>query len=544
MDQKRIFIYAALIAILFLLWEKWQQEHPPMQPVAESAQAANANLPPLSAQASQQAVPVAQTPVAEVKKSTAQIVTVDTDVLRASIDSQGGNLIRLDLLKYPESLKDLKVPVALLNDAANTLHIAQSGLISKTGPDNENGQAIYTSEKPSYVLSADQNTLDVKLSWQNNNGLRVNKIFTFNRGKYDIPVRYEIENQSPEPWTGQIYAQLRQQPISTSAGFFGLHTYAGGAISNAETPYEKINFSDMEKENLDKTFQGGWLALQQHYFLSAWIPEDTQQNRYYSRFDRNTNTYTLGYVGPVLTVATNQKGNAATKLYAGPEVAETLSKVAPHLELTVDYGWLWPISVAIFAVMKYIHQLIGNWGWSIVLVTCLIKLLFYKLSETSYRSMAKMRKLTPQLQAIKERFNDDKQKLSQSMMELYKKEKVNPLSGCLPMIIQIPFFIALYYVLIESVELRQAPFIFWIHDLSIRDPYFVLPILMGISMFLQQKLNPPPPDPVQAKVMMLLPVIFTVFFAAFPAGLVLYWLVNNCVGALQQWYITRRVEKG
>jgi YidC/Oxa1 family membrane protein insertase len=369
----------------------------------------------------------------------------------------------------------------------------------------------------------------------------VNKIFTFERGKYTATVRYQINNRSAAPWTGQFYAQIRQQPITTSAGFFGLHTYAGAAVSSEASPYEKINFAQMEKQNFDKTIQGGWLAMQQRYFLSAWIPESTQQNHYYTRFDPATKTYTLGYVGPVTTVAAGAVGVAGATLYAGPEVTDILSHTAPHLELTVDYGWLWPISVAIFAVMKYIHGLLGNWGWSIVLVTLLIKLLFYKLSATSYRSMAKMRKLTPQLQAIKERFGEDKQKLSQAMMALYKKEKVNPLSGCLPMLVQIPFFIALYYVLIESVELRHAPFVFWIKDLSVYDPYFILPILMGVSMFLQQRLNPPPPDPVQAKVMLFLPVIFTIFFVTFPAGLVLYWLVNNCLGALQQWYIMRQI---
>jgi YidC/Oxa1 family membrane protein insertase len=548
MPQKRIFIYIALIAILFMLWDKWQVEHPAVEQAAAAQTAVNANLPPLSAQlqaaqatgqaATAQAIPTA----APVQNTASTIVHVDTDVLRIGIDTQGGNLVQLDLLHYPESLKDVQVPVALLNQQTNTLHVAQSGLVSKTGPDNEEGQAVYQAEKISYTLNSGEDSVDVKLLWQGKNGVRVTKIFTFYRGKYYASVRYQIENQSPEPWSGQFYAQIRKQPVTTSAGFFGLHTYAGGAISDKDKPYEKVSFSDIEHKNLDKNIQGGWLAMQQRYFLTAWVPEATQQNHYYTRFDPNTRTYTLGYVGPVTTVAPGATGTTAAKLYAGPEVADTLAKVAPHLELTVDYGWLWPISVVIFAVMKYLHKIFQNWGWSIICVTLLIKLLFYKLSATSYRSMAKMRKLTPQLQAIKERFGTDKQKLSQSMMALYKKEKVNPLSGCLPMLVQIPFFIALYYVLIESVELRQAPFIFWIKDLSIYDPYYILPILMGVSMFLQQRLNPPPPDPLQAKVMMFLPVIFTVFFVTFPAGLVLYWLVNNCIGALQQWYILKQVE--
>lgn len=547
MDQKRIFLYAALLAVLFMIWQKWQEEHASALPVVEKHTAANANLPPLSAQmqaekvAGQSTSAIPTTDASAQQPAARKIVQVDTDVLHVGIDTHGGNLVQLDLQKYPESLKDVKVPVHLLQEADNALHIAQSGLISKTGPDTEEGQALYQVEKTSYALNPAENTVEVKLVWQGKDGIRVHKIFTFERGKYTVTARYQVENTSGNPWSGQFYAQIRQQPATTSAGFFGLHTYAGGAISSEDTPYEKINFSQMEKTNLDKTIQGGWLAMQQRYFLSAWIPESTQQNHYYSRFDRATKTYTLGYVAPVLTVSPGKIGVAGATLYAGPEVTDTLASTAPHLDLTVDYGWLSPISVVIFAVMKYLYKMLGNWGWSIVLVTLLIKLLFYQLSATSYRSMAKMRKLTPQLQVIKERFGEDKQKLSQAMMALYKKEKVNPLSGCLPMIVQIPFFIALYYVLIESVELRQAPFIFWIKDLSIYDPYFILPILMGVSMFLQQRLNPPPADPMQAKVMMFLPVIFTVFFVTFPAGLVLYWLVNNCLGALQQWYIMRKM---
>lgn len=548
MDQKRIFLYVALLAILFMLWGKWHEEHP-NQPVA-ATQTASADVPPISAQAQAGQVapavpsgasvsaPAKSAAIAEVPSS---VVRVDTDVLHAGIDTRGGNLVQLDLLRYPESLKkDEKRSVALLNREPNTLHVAQSGLVSKTGPDDENGQAVYSASSESYQINPGENTVDVKLLWQKD-GVHVTKIFTFERGKYDVRVRYQIENRSHAPWSGQFYAQIKKQPTETSAGFFGLHTYAGGAISSSDTPYEKISFSDIESKNLDRPIQGGWLAMQQRYFLAAWIAEATQQNRYYSRFDPTTNTYTLGYVAPVTTVAPGESGTAAAQLYAGPEVADILSKVAPHLDLTVDYGWLSPISIAIFAVMKYLYKVLGNWGWSIVFVTLLIKLLFYKLSATSYVSMAKMRKLSPQLQAIKERFGHDKQKMSQAMMELYKREKVNPLSGCLPMLIQIPFFIALYYVLIESVELRQAPFILWIKDLSVYDPYFILPVLMGISMYLQQRLNPQPPDPVQAKVMMFLPVIFTVFFVTFPAGLVLYWLVNNCLSALQQWFIMRRV---
>lgn len=559
MEQKRILLYVLLIAILFALWEAWQKDYPSTPPVTTTTEAAaNSSLPPAAAQ-SQAAVtkssnlPTAPATTPAPTPAKHQIVTVDTDVLRVGIDTLGGSLVNLSLPKYPESLDDTDKPVVLLSNNPSSLYLAESGLISSQGPDAEQGQAVLTPEQTQYRLTPGQQTLEVKLTWQNNRGIKVSKIFTFERGKYTVFVTYKIENQSQQPWSGQFYSQLRQLPPPSNHSFLGLHTYQGGAISSSDTPYKKISFSDMEKNNLDKSIQGGWLAFQQRYFLGAWISDPSQTNRYYTRVEPITdpagsgtkvNTYKLGFVGAPLNVPAGGEGTTGATLYAGPEIADSLAKLAPNLDATIDYGWLSYISIVIFKIMKAIHQWIGNWGWAIVLVTLLIKLVFYWPSAVSYRSMAKMRKLTPQMQAIRERFGDDRQKVGQATMELYKKEKVNPLSGCLPMLIQIPFFIALYYVLIESVELRQSPFIFWIHDLSIRDPYFVLPLLMGLSMFLQQRLNPPPPDPVQAKVFMLMPVIFTVLFATFPAGLVLYWLVNSCVGVLQQWYILRQVERG
>jgi len=546
---KRTILYFALFAVGFVLWQTWEKDYPPAQTQASTnAQATptSADVPPLSAQEQAKATTASITtvqnqPVPQTTTPTHQVVTVDTDVLHLAIDTQGGNLVNANLPKYPLSTDTPNTPITLLNDNPNTLYVAQSGLIGSTGPDTQAGQAIYTSTQSKYQLAPDQNKLEIPLIWQNKDGLIVRKIFTVYRGKYNVDVQYQIDNKSSQPWSGQLYTQLRQKPPQTSNSIFSLHTYNGAAISSAAEPYEKIAFTKMEKENLDRSVQGGWLAMQQRYFLSAWIPPQEQTNRYYSRVDSD-GIYTIGTVGPVINLTPATSGKASATFYGGPEKADSLKALAPHLDLTVDYGWLWPISLAIFWVMKHIYSVVGNWGWAIVLVTLLIKLVFYKLSETSYRSMAKMRKLAPKLQALKDRYGDDRQKMSQATMELYKKEKANPLSGCLPILVQIPFFIALYYVLIESVELRQAPFILWIHDLSTRDPYFVLPILMGISMFLQQRLNPAPPDPMQAKIMMFLPVIFTIFFISFPSGLVLYWLVNNCLSVLQQWYITRQVE--
>lgn len=543
MSQRRFFLYVAVIALFFMLWQKWQAGlHPSdLKNVAVSKSKVAPSIPiKLSTSVPTQTKHADHS--AHTKATHTQVIKIDTDVLHVGIDTRGGHIVQLDLLKYPLNISDTKKPVSLFTQNKQGFYVAQSGLVSKMGPDTVTEGGLYTTAKTNYVMQPDQNSLDISLTWKNKDGLKVTKIFTFQRGKYEIAVRYRVENHTHQPWSGQFYAQLKQTKAQAKHRFFGLHTYTGAAISSAADHYEKLKFATLEKENLDRTIQGGWLAMQQRYFLGAWIPNAHDQNRYYSRFSPEQDSYTLGYVGPLLTVPETQVGTVQAKLYAGPELADKLSQVAPHLALTIDYGWLWPISVFLFMLMKYIHRVLGNWGWSIVIVTLCIKLIFYKFSATSYRSMAKMRKLAPQMRAVQERFKEDKAKLSQAMMELYRKHKINPLGGCLPMVIQIPFFIALYYVLIESVALRQAPFIFWIHDLSVRDPYFVLPILMGLSMLVQQKLSPSAPDPLQAKMLMLLPIIFTVFFATFPAGLVLYWLVNNCVSVLQQWYITKQLS--
>ncbi len=547
MEHRRLIIYILLAVIAFFLWQAWQKDYPttatpaPSQATTSVPTATNSNLPPAFAQQTTNATNIPTT-TATPATTPRPLIRVTTDVLDIGIDPQGGNLIDLSLPKYPESVDTPNTPVTLLNSNPNTLYIAQSGLIGDLGPDTQNGQATFTPEHMSYQLGPQQQTLAVNLSWRNNQGLTITKTYTFTRGQYTIKIDYHIDNQSSQPWSGQMYAQLKQKPPVAHGGLFSLHTYSGAALSSPSEHYEKFSFGKLDKENIDRSVPGGWLAMQQRYFLSAFIPPQNQTNHYYSRVDADK-VYALGYVNPAVNIPAGGTGTVSTTLYAGPQITSHLKSLAPYLDLTIDYGLLSPISQGIFWLMKHLYNLIGNWGWAIVLVTLIIKLLFYKLSETSYRSMAKMRKLAPRMQAIKDRYGDDRQKLSQATMELYRKEKVNPVSGCLPMIVQIPFFIALYYVLIESVELRQAPFILWIRDLSVHDPYYVLPILMGISMWVQQRLNPAPPDPMQAKVMMLMPVVFTLFFLSFPAGLVLYWLVNSCLSVLQQWYIMRKYEK-
>lgn len=545
MDYKRLFLYFALAFIVFSLWTEWQKDNvaAPVAPTTINqsnvptapAAAISATTPTVPA-TSQQTIPTVSAVPAE------RIITVQTDVLNVKIDTLGGHIIAASLPKYPATVKTPNVPVVIMSAAPDSYYVAESGITGPQGPDTEKGVAQYTATQTSYTLANDQKTLDVAISWKNNKGLEVIKTFHFERGDYAIHVSYNIQNHSDKPWSGNIYAQIRQKELAAPCGLFHVSNFIGGAISTPEKPYQKITYDTLNKEELSKNARGGWLAFQQRYFLTAWVPNQQQTNHYYSSVDANK-IATLGFIGPTITVPANGQFNTTTTFYVGPEIGDMLKKIAPHLDLTIDFGWLWWLSIIILWVMEHIHRVVGNWGWSIVIVTLLIKLLFYKFSAISYRSMAKMRQLQPKLAELKQRYGDDKQKISQATMELYRKEKVNPLGGCLPILVQIPVFIALYYVLIESVQLRQAPFIFWIHDLSAKDPYYVLPILMGISMFFQQRLNPAPPDPVQARVMQFMPVMFTIFFMTFPSGLVLYWLTNNVLTIIQQWHITRSLEK-
>jgi len=538
MELARVFLLSALFLIGFMLWNAWENEHTSkIAPDMVSSQPADSTsvnaLPDATVSA-----PHALTPATVTTTPAHRLISVRTDVLDVAIDTLGGNIVQANLLSYPQKLHD-PAPYQLLSNDPATFYIAQSGLLSGKGPDTPQGQAVYTSSQTNYSLPAGQNELVVNLKWQSPNGVVVQKQYTFKRDSYQVGMQYQINNRSNTDWSGRLYTQLQRKKVAPpSHHLFMINPYIGGAISNSAHPYQKISFDKMAEQNLDVSSKGGWAAMLEHYFLSAWIPDAQANYTYYTK--ANNDIYTLGMIGPTTTVAPGAQANVNAKLYLGPETIDRLKATAPNLDLTVDYGILWFISIALFWLLKHIHQLVGNWGWSIVIVTLLIKLAFYHLSAKSYRSMASMRKLQPRLQMLKERYGDDKQKMTQATMELYKTEKINPLGGCLPIIVQIPVFIALYWVLLESVELRQAPFILWIQDLSIKDPYFILPIIMGLTMFIQQKLNPAPPDPVQAKVMMFLPVFFTFLFSSFPAGLVLYWIVNNSLSILQQWYIMKK----
>ncbi len=550
MDIKRSILLVALAVVAYLMVLQWNQDYGQAALPAETAQtqpsvAALPETTPANAAANEDVPSLAGQPQANAiaaSEPSKQLIRVRTDVLDVAIDPYGGDIVELRLPQYPRRQDRPDVPFQLFERSGERTYEAQSGLIGD-GPDKASARPQYSSEKTDYQLGEGQDQLVVDLKYSAD-GVDYTKRFVFERGQYDLAVRYLIDNQSGKPWTGHLFGQLKRDasadPSSSTAT--GTATYLGAALWTKDEPYTKVSMGDMDDKSLRETVQGGWIAWLQHYFVTAWIPQPGDTNLVQTRKDSQGN-YIIGFTGPAVSVAAGAQGETGATLYAGPKSQEQLEELSPGLRLTVDYGILWFIAQPIFWLLENIHALLGNWGWSIIVLTIIIKLAFFPLSAASYKSMARMRAVSPKMQALKDQYGDDRQKLSQAMMELYKKEKINPLGGCLPIIVQMPVFLALYWVLLESVEMRQAPWMFWITDLSIKDPFFILPIIMGVTMFIQQQLNPTPPDPMQAKVMKLLPIIFTFFFLWFPAGLVLYWVVNNVLSIAQQWYITRQIEQ-
>ncbi|NNC66949.1 MAG: membrane protein insertase YidC [Gammaproteobacteria bacterium] len=564
MENQRFFLYIALAFLLYIIWLTWQQEQAPA-PVAQqdSIQQQNDEIDtgivdennyensddlPDTLDASQTNNVATNIANEFAIQNKSEKVHVRTDVLDVIIDTRGGDIRQIDLPTYPVSLQKKDQAFRLMFSENNT-YIAQSGLRH----DKINGQAvsgvapthheIYRAEQTEYLLNDGSDELEVKLLWSGKNGITVEKVFTFYRNSFVFDVKHRVINQGNTSWVGRQYQQLRHSPISEERSWLRLPTYTGTAYFDGA--YHKHKFSDVEDEPINMQVDGGWVAVLQHYFVSAWIPEKEEQNRFYSKVVKaaGEDQLLIGMLSNAQTVEPNTSAEFNRRLYAGPKIQGEMKEIAKGLDLSVDYGMFSIISKPLFWLLQWFHKLVGNWGLAIILVTVVVKLIFYKLSETSYKSMARMRKLQPRIKALQERFADDKQKLGQATWELYRKEKVNPAKGCLPILIQMPVFLALYWVLIESVELRQAPFMLWIHDLSLRDPIFVLPFLMGISMFVQFKLNPAPPDPMQAKIFAMMPIMMTIFMAFFPAGLVLYWLVNNILSIIQQYVITKRIEK-
>ncbi|HAW61094.1 MAG TPA: membrane protein insertase YidC [Pseudomonas sp.] len=550
MDIKRSILLVALAVVAYLMVLQWNQDYGQAALPTETAQSQPAapalpDSPSATTEGNADDVPAVagqqQASALPASAPSSQLIRVRTDVLDLAIDPRGGDIVELHLPQYPRRQDRPDVPFQLFERSGERTYEAQSGLIGD-GPDKASGRPQYSSEKTEYRLAEGQDELVVDLNYSAD-GVNYTKRFTLERGNYALKVNYLIDNQSEKPWTGYLFGQLKRDnsgdPSSSTAT--GTATYLGAALWTKDEPYRKVSMGDMDESNLRESVQGGWIAWLQHYFVTAWIPQADDTNQVQTRKDSQGN-YIIGFTGPAVTVPAGAQGETGATLYAGPKSQDKLEELSPGLRLTVDYGILWFIAQPIFWLLENIHALLGNWGWSIIVLTIVIKLAFFPLSAASYRSMARMRAVSPKMQALKEQHGDDRQKMSQAMMELYKKEKINPLGGCLPILVQMPVFLALYWVLLESVEMRQAPWMFWITDLSIKDPFFILPIIMGVTMFIQQQLNPTPPDPMQARVMKLLPIIFTFFFLWFPAGLVLYWVVNNVLSIAQQWYITRKIE--
>ena len=475
----------------------------------------------------------------------AQLVTVHTDTLQVMIDLNGGDVVGTALKAYPRTLTATDDPFVLLERNAQRTYIAQSGIVGSDGVDSKE-RAVYTSQQAFYELG-EEGTLEVVLTYAGTiNRLDVTKRFLFNRGSHVVTVVHDITNTSSEAANITPFAQIKRDSTKAPAGSessMGMQPFLGSALTQPDQRFAKFDFEDMAEDPFKADLSGGWVAMLQHYFVSAWVPDPDQTYRYRTR-QTQAGFNIIGYTGPAISVAPSETLSVTNRLYTGPKNQSVLSDLAPHLDLVVDYGWLWWIAQPLFWLLTFIQSIVINWGVAIIVLTLLVKLAFFQLSAAGYKSMARMRKVQPRIMAIREEYANDKAKQSQAMMELYKKEQINPLGGCFPILVQMPVFIALYWVLMESVELRQAPFALWIDDLSVMDPYFVLPILMGASMYYMQKLNPAPPDPMQAKIMQLMPIVFTFFFLWFPAGLVLYWLCNNLLSMAQQYIINRRIENG
>ena len=579
MELRRTVILIALAVVSYFLFLNWQQDYAPKPeaaPVAEE-QAVAVDNPAVTAGAAASVdvpqavattpaasdVPVAVTPPSQALAETAKVsaergtggvVRVSTDVLNVDIDINGGDIVRVALPAFTRTVDD-KTPFVLLDRKPGYSYIAQSGLVRGISAaahglqgldDAASGRPQYQSEQTAYSLEQGADSLKVVLRTTTADGLQVSKIFGFQRGDYRIHVSYEITNPTTQPWSGVLFGQIKRdgsKDPSSENHSFGMVTFLGGAWWTPEKNYNKLALDKFGSEPLSQTVTGGWVAMVQHYFVSAWVPAKTGTSHISTRSAANGTENYIGFTGSQLTVAPGGTGKIGADFYAGPKHQDKLEALSPGLELTVDYGFLWPIAQFLFWLLQTIHGFLGNWGWSIVVLTLLVKAAFFHLSAASYRSMANMRRVMPEMQRMKEKFGSDRAKLSQAMMELYKKEKINPLGGCLPILVQMPVFIALYWTLMESVELRHAGWILWIKDLSLMDPYFILPLLMGVTMYVQQQLNPAPQDPVQAKVLKMMPIVFTIFFLWFPAGLVLYWFVNNLLSIAQQWVITRQIEK-
>jgi YidC/Oxa1 family membrane protein insertase len=555
MDSLKYIIFGGLAVVSYLLLLAWQDDYPrgsvidaPSRVVTNAAEGL-VDIPQLDnapqVSTSNSDIPSVSIPQVSTSASTNSLVTITTDVLNVTLDLNGGDIVGVSLREYLQHIDVADDPFVLLENTSNHTYVAKSGLIGRNGIDSVS-RATYTSDSDSFQLDAREDSLEVALTHDTGNGITVIKRFTFERGNYLVNLTYDVVNNTNAPWQANIFGQLNRNNYAdpSSAGGVGKSSYLGFASTSPDDPYIKIKFDDIDDGVTPHEAPGGWIAFSQHYFLSAWIPPAQATNNFSTRKSpQNQNEYIGSFTSTQFVVEPNSEGRQTIGFYAGPKDQYVLEEISDNLNLTIDYGFLFFIAGPIYWLLRQINNVIGNYGFSIILLTVCVKGIFYKLSATSYRSMAKMRQVMPKMAQLKERHGDDKMKLQKATMELYQKEKINPFGGCLPMLVQMPVFISLYWVLSESVELRHAPFILYINDLSVMDPYFILPLIMGASMYVQSLLSPAPADPMQAKVMRFMPVIMTLFFLWFPAGLVVYWIANSVLGILQQWYITRGIEK-
>lgn len=551
MDNKRIILWGAVGVLAWLNFITWERDYPPIvTPVSESTAAssltpATTSVPALPTASASSASSAITAPAADVAAGAATTsgnkVRVITDVFDLDLNTRGGDIERADLLKYSISKDQPDSLIRLLSDAPATLFVARSGLLAAVASAAPSHLAIFSAETNEYRMQPGQNELAVKLSWNDGHGISIDKIYTFKRGSYAVTVRYDVRNSSQTVWQGASYVQLLRHDLPVSYSMLDASTiaYRGPAVYDGKA-YSKLKVSDESDSKFKQTITGGWMAGMQHYFVVAAVPPLNQTYDYSLAVD-GANDYTFTYRGPLQSIAAGATGQLSETLFIGPKLQNQLAATGPELERTTDYGLLYIIARPLFWLLEKVHQYVSNWGVTIIITTLLIKLAFYRLTASSGRSMAKMRTIAPKMKALQERYKDDREALGRATMEMYKKEKINPVAGCLPMLIQIPFFMGFYWVLLESVELRQAPFFGWVTDLSSRDPYFILPVIMGVANYLQFKMNPAPPDPMQAKVMAFMPIVMTVMMAWFPSGLVLYWITNTAVSALQQWRINKLV---
>ncbi|MBB1334068.1 MULTISPECIES: membrane protein insertase YidC [Pseudoalteromonas] len=537
MESQRTFLFIGLMLVSFLLFQEWNKDYnaPKVDPSANT-QTLQTNSPDSDDYVPSSTDGELPTAATTAKRS---VIEITTDVFKVKIDTRGGDIVEADLLQYEET-KGSETPYMLLGEFDGKQYFSQSGLIGLNGPDaSAEGRPVYHTEQKTFALTGDE--LRVPLTFTDSKGVSFTKTYVFKKGQYDVALEYSVNNTTAEPIQVQLYTQVKR--TVQDKGSLVDQNYLGAAYGSAEEKYEKYSFSDMADKNLSINTQGGYIAFIQHYFVSAWVPSQEQQNTLYSLIAKG-NAAIIGAKGEPINVQANQQATLGATYYMGPKESDILEAIHPNLDLTVDYGWLWFISQPLFILLKWLHSILGNWGVAIIAITVIVKSAMYPLTKAQYTSMAKMRALQPKMAALKEKFGDDRQKFGQATMEMYRKEKVNPMGGCFPILLQMPIFLALFYVFLESTELRHAEFIFWLTDLSAKDPYYVLPILFGASMFITQKLQPMTvTDPMQQKMMTFMPVIFSVFFLWFPSGLVLYWLVSNLISIAQMLIIYRGMEK-